>query len=475
MSEKENIESVLEDLYADAAQHTLNTGDVKIHAKRMPGKYRNFKWMAMLTWSIFFIGPYIRWGNHQAILFDVPHRQFHFGPITVLPQDFWILALLMLFFAILLAMATATAGRVYCGYFCFQTIWTDIFTWIENKVEGMPNKRKKLDKAKLDSDKIKKRAIKYSAWTVISLLTGISFVAWFSDAYQLWYDLFHLEASLLEYGVVALFVAGTFVLAGILREQACFWLCPYARIQAVMVDETSIVPSYDVPRGEPRGRMIKGKDQPDKGDCVDCNQCLAVCPTGIDIRNGQQEGCIMCGLCIDACDSVMQKVGKEKGLIRYASWDEITGKKVKPLLKRPRIWVYGAILLLSLAGVIWGMSSIAALDLKVLHSRQPLFVLQSDGSIQNKYTLKVLNKTNDDLKVHISINSDDFEQYTLVGVENGVLAKHSGVTPVTVYIKVPRSHLKLEDNDVVFKIIAKNEAGVHYQSTQQNYFKGPRK
>ncbi len=475
MNENANINEVLKELYADAAQHTLNAGEVKIHAKRMPGKYRNLKWLAMLTWSLFFIGPYLRWGDRQAVLFDVPNRQFHFGPITVLPQDFWILALLMLFFAILLAMATATAGRVYCGYFCFQTIWTDIFTWIETKVEGMPNKRKKLDKAKLDKDKLKKRAIKYTAWTAISLLTGISFVAWFTDAFQLWHDLFSFQATALEYGIVATFVVGTFFLAGFLREQACFWLCPYARIQAVMVDETSIVPSYDLTRGEPRGRMIKDKNQPDKGDCVECNQCLAVCPTGIDIRNGQQEGCIMCGLCIDACDSVMQKVGKEKGLIRYASWDEITGKKDTPLLKRPRIWVYAVILLVSFAGVLWGMSSIAALELKVLHARQPLFVLQSDGAIQNKYTLKVLNKTTNDLSVKISITSEDFEQYLLIGAKNSVVVKHGGVTPITVFIKVARNHLKSENSSVVFKIIATDNKGVEYQSTQKNYFRGPKK
>ncbi|MCK5664635.1 MAG: cytochrome c oxidase accessory protein CcoG, partial [Thiotrichaceae bacterium] len=425
MAETQNQVEALQELYDEAHEHTINVGDVKIHAKRMTGKFRSLKWWANLTWIIFFIGPYLRLGDRQAVLFDIPNRQFHIFNITLLPQDLWVLSFLLLFFAILLAVVTALAGRVWCGYFCFQTVWTDVFTWIEEKLEGMPAKRRKLEKAPWSFAKIVVRLKKYSLWILISVLTGISFIAWFTDAYDLWVDLFTLNASSTAYITLAMFIAGTFFLAGVLREQTCFWLCPYARIQAVMVDDTSIVPSYDVSRGEKRGRLVKGKPASDEqGDCVDCNQCVAVCPTGVDIRGGQQEGCIMCGLCIDACDSVMEKINKPSGLIRYASWDGIMGKQEQPVLKRPRVWVYALILLVSLVGIVAGLSGMETLELKVLHARQPLFVVQSDGTIQNRYTLKVLNKQHEDLKVKISVDDRGYKGLKVIGAEKEIVATH---------------------------------------------------
>ena len=474
MSEQKNQFEALQELYDEAHEHTINVGDVKIHAKRMVGKFRNLKWWANLSWIIFFIGPYLRLGDRQAVLFDIPNRQFHIFNITLLPQDLWMLSFVLLFFAILLAVVTALAGRVWCGYFCFQTVWTDVFTWIEDRLEGTPAKRRKLEKSKWDAKKIIVRVQKYTLWFLISILTGISFVAWFTDAYDLWGDLFTLQASSTAYITVGMFIAGTFILAGLLREQTCFWLCPYARIQAVMVDDTSIVPSYDVSRGEKRGRLVKGKPASDEqGDCVDCNQCVAVCPTGVDIRGGQQEGCIMCGLCIDACDSVMEKINKPKGLIRYASWDGIMGKEEKPILKRPRVWVYGIILLSSLIGVVIGLSGMETLELKVLHARQPLFVVQSDGTIQNRYTLKILNKQHDDMKIKISVNEDDFNGLMLIGAEKEVVATHSTVTAVTIFVKVPRKNLTEKSQDITFVIKGKDAQGKEYQSDRLSMFIGP--
>ena len=466
----------IEDLYAEAHEHQINTGDVKIHAKRMGGTFRNLKWLSTLVWIIFFIGPYLRWGDRQAVLLDIPNRQFHIFNITLLPQDLWMLSFVLLFFAILLAVVTAVAGRVWCGYFCFQTVWTDVFTWIEEKLEGNPAKRRKLDKAKMDFNKFKLRSTKYTLWLLIALLTGISFVAWFTDAYQLWVDLFTFNASQTAYIVIGAFIAGTFYLAGFLREQACFWLCPYARIQAVMIDNTTIVPSYDVPRGEKRGRLVKGKaTSEEQGDCIDCNQCVAVCPTGVDIRGGQQEGCIMCALCIDACDQVMDKIKKPRGLIRYASWDEIMGKEEKALYKRPRVWVYSAILLVSVLGVVLGLSGMRALELKVLHSRQPLFVLQSDGSIQNKFTLKVLNKRPEDMQVNISVDDSQFKDLKILGAEKAIVAKHGTVTPVTIYVRVPRKHLQEESQPITFNVTGKDSSGTEYSSDRESVFIGPKR
>jgi len=476
MAEQEKQLESLQELYDEAHEHTINVGDVKIHAKRMAGKFRNLKWWANATWIIFFLGPYLRLGDRQAVLFDIPNRQFHIFNITLLPQDLWMLSFVLLFFAILLAVVTALAGRVWCGYFCFQTVWTDIFTWIEDKLEGTPAKRRKLEKSSWNAAKIIVRTKKYTLWLLIAILTGISFIAWFTDAYQLWVDLLTLNASGTAYTTLGLFIAGTFFLAGILREQTCFWLCPYARIQAVMVDDTSIVPSYDVSRGEKRGRLVKGKPASDEqGDCVDCNQCVAVCPTGVDIRGGQQEGCIMCGLCIDACDSVMEKINKPAGLIKYASWDGIMGKKELPILKRPRVWVYTAILLASIIGVVTGLSGMESLELKVLHARQPLFVIQSDGTIQNRYTLKVLNKQHEDMKVTISVDKKNFKGLTMLGAEKEITATHGTVTAVTIFVKVPRKNLTEKSQDITFTVTGKNSLGTEFISDRVSMFIGPKR
>ncbi|HEB94917.1 MAG TPA: cytochrome c oxidase accessory protein CcoG [Sedimenticola thiotaurini] len=440
----------------------------------MPGRWRTRKWWADAFWLIFFFGPYLRWGDRQAVLFDIPNRQFHLFGVTVLPQDIWMLALLLLFFAILLAVVTAVVGRVWCGFFCFQTVWTDLFTWIEEKLEGPPAKRRKLDKAPMDFHKFRIKLIKHLLWLLIGFLTGVSFVAWFTDAYQLWYDIFTLNLSVVAASTIALFTAGTYGLAGFMREQVCFWLCPYARIQGVMVDNTTAVPTYDFHRGEPRGRIKKGqKDQNRKlGDCVDCGQCVAVCPTGVDIRHGQQEGCIMCALCIDACDAVMEKVGRPTGLIRYESLDELNGKETRPIYMRPRVWIYTAVLTLALAGIGYGLLSIDAIEIKVLHARQPLYVMQSDGSVQNKYTIKILNKLDQDVDVKISATGP--KGLVLVGADKPVYAKRSKVTPRTLFVRVPRQNLTSETVPIVFHATGRTRDGKQFASERESVFIGPR-
>ncbi len=449
-SHKEATESTLNKIYEETDYLEINTGGKTIHAKRIPGRWRTIKWWTSAVWLIFFLGPYLRWNGRQAVLLDIPNRQFHIFSATVLPQDFWMLSLVLLFFAILLAIATTLAGRVYCGFFCFQTVWTDVFTWLEEKLEGPPQKRRQLDQAPWDAHKLRVKTIKHLIWIGIGLLTGISFAAWFTDAYQLWVDLFTLKAHPAAWATIALFTAGTYFLAGFLREQACFWLCPYARIQSAMVDKHTIIPTYDFKRGEPRGRLKKGEEKSKYGDCIDCKQCVAVCPTGIDIRHGLQEGCIMCALCIDACDQVMDKIHRPRGLIRYASLDEMEGGEVLPLYKRTRVWVYSAIMLLALAGIGWGLSSLNAIQLAVIHERQPLFVLESDGSIQNRYTLKVLNKTMDDLKVKVTVSGPPGAR--LHGIDKPFTAHHSHTTPITIYVRIPRRELQAESVPIRFRV-----------------------
>ena len=475
MSEQQSSgqQAVVDDLYAESHHWHLNTGEETIHAKRIGGKWRKIRWITASVWLIFFFGSYLQWGGRQAILFDIPNRQFHILGFTILPQDFWMLSLTLLFFALLLAVATAMAGRVFCGFFCFQTVWTDLFTWIEDKLEGAPPKRRKLDKAPLDFYKFRVKFTKHLLWLLISVFTGISFVAWFYGSFQLWDDLFHFQVGSVALATIGLFTAGTYVLAGYMREQACFWLCPYARIQGVMIDKTTVVPTYDFHRGEPRGRIKRGESEEQRttGDCIDCKQCIAVCPTGVDIRHGQQEGCIMCALCIDACDEIMEKVGRPKGLIRYESYEVLeTKQQPKPIWQRPRVWIYASIMSAALFGIGLGLNSLDALELKVIHARQPLFVLQSDGSIQNKYTLKILNKMSMDAPVTITATGPD--GLILVDTDEGVVARHGNVTPHTVFVRVPKENLKSENSPIVFQVSSNVDNQV-FTGKRKSVFIGP--
>ncbi|ROR34457.1 cytochrome c oxidase accessory protein CcoG [Inmirania thermothiophila] len=426
------------DLYAEAVHWHVNTGDEVIHAKRMPGRFRRLKWLTSAVWLIFFLGPYLRWDGRQAVMFDIPRRQFHIFGATVLPQDFWLLTLTLLFFATLLAVVTNVAGRVWCGYFCFQTVWTDVFTWIEERIDGPPQARRRLEKAPWDARKIGLRLLKHTLWLAIGVLTGITFTLWFGDAPTLWRQYLTLSAHPVAWAAVGVFTFFTYLFAGRMREQVCFWLCPYARFQGIMYDRQTILPTYDFRRGEPRGRLRKGEalDGGARGDCIDCKQCVAVCPMGVDIREGQQEGCITCGLCIDACDAVMDKVGRPRGLIRYACLDEIEGRPVRPFWRRPPVWIYGTALAFALAGILYGLSSLGGIDLKVLHERQPLYVLLSDGRIQNKYTLKVLNKFPEPARLGVSV--EGLPGLELAGIEGPVTAAPGRVSAFTVLVRAPR-------------------------------------
>lgn len=457
-------QKIVDDLYEEAGTWHVNVEAGTVFPRRMSGKFRTIKWLTHAVWLFFFLGPYMRWNGRQAILLDIPDRQFHFFELTVLPQDVWMLSLILMFFAILLAVVTSIAGRVFCGFFCFQTSWTDLFMWIEEKVEGGPSQRRKLSDAPLDFRKFRLKATKFSIWLVIAMLTGVSFAAWFTDAFELWKSYFTLSAPPVAWAVLGLFTVGTFVLAGFMREQVCFWLCPYARIQGVMYDRETILPAYDFKRGEPRGKLKKGETEPGNGDCIDCNLCVAVCPTGIDIRGGQQEGCITCALCIDACDSVMLKINKPKGLIRYASLDELDGKPTLKLYQRPRPMIYIGILMLALTGIGYGLTHLGTLELKVIHERSPLFVQLSDGSIQNRYDVKILNKQDKPVDIMITATGPDGLEISdadkPLSIHPGRLLSH------IVYVKVPRNSLDGSRVPLHFKAYnAKNpEDYVEYES-----------
>ncbi|MEA3405100.1 MAG: cytochrome c oxidase accessory protein CcoG [Pseudomonadota bacterium] len=450
----------------------VHTGGT-VHAKRIPGVFRKAKWIIASMWIALFVGPYLRWDGHQALLFDLPNRQFHIFGLTILPQDIWVLAMILLFFSLLLAASTAIAGRLWCGYACFHTVWTDVFTWIEEKIEGQPNKRMKLDEAPMSFDKLKKKLPKHAIWLFIGLATSFSFVAYFTDALDLWARLFSFEWGTTETTVIVVLGVATYFFAGILREQVCIGFCPYARIQGAMYDTETVVPTYDQNRGEPRGRMKRvkpGEEAPDLGDCIDCNLCVAVCPTGVDIRRGQQFGCITCGLCIDACDSVMEKIKKPKGLIRYASLAEFSGKQLPAIWKRPRVVVYTGIMGFAGAMILWGLLTMSPIDVKALHERAPLFVQMSDGTIQNKWVMKVVNKSNQPMQAQISVHGPEGLTYVVDREALDIQAGNVGATDL--FVKIPKKLLTDVNTPVIIKVVDLNNPAIveEYNAT----FIGPR-
>ncbi len=454
------------DIYEEMADWDVNAGGEKVVAKRMSGRYRNLKWFGMSVWLIYFLVPYVRWKGEQAVLLDIPNRQFRFFELTIFPQDIWMLSLTLLFFAILLAAVTSVAGRVFCGYFCFQTVWTDIYTWIEGKLEGdTPQKQLRFKQAPLSAKKVLKKVSKHSLWMAIALLTGLTFSAWFTDAFGLWRDVFSLQAHAAVWVVMAVFTTFTYVFAGFMREQVCFWLCPYARLQGVMYDVNTVLPAYDAERGEPRGKLKKGQTDPTRGSCIDCKLCVNVCPTGIDIRKGQQEGCITCGLCIDACDSVMDKINEPRGLIRYASYAELQGRsQTQPIYKRPRVLIYAFILLLSLSGIGYGFMTLSPTDFRVTPDRQPLFVRLSDGSIQNRYTLKLLNQENRPIEVRYLV--EGLDGATVYGIDETYTILPAKVQTLTALVKVPEDQLQPGISPLTFKVevLEGTQADIRYDT-----------
>lgn len=449
MSQRGSLQSISAVVEEPVSQ--INIGSNKVYAKRIPGRFRTVKWLTASLWLLYFLGPYLRWDGKQAVLFDIPGRQFHLFGSTIHPHDIWVLTFVMIFFAMLLVIVTVLFGRAFCGYFCFQTVWTDLFTWIEERIEGSPKERMARDAASWNLNKFTLKLNKHLVWLAISMLTGVSFAAWFTDAFQLWRDYFALTADISAWIVLLMFTVGTYLFAGFMREQVCFWLCPYARIQGVFYDNNTLLPTYDEARGEPRAKLDRANiDQ--KIGCVDCNQCVVVCPTGIDIREGQQIGCITCGLCIDACDSVMDKIEQPRGLIRYGSLNEFRGHSSPRWLQRPQVMLSAGIILTSVGVTAYGLNSITEAEFSVTPERQNLFVVMSDGSIQNSYQLRVFNKTDTDNTYKISVNG--VNDAVLSGtINNQLLVKKGKMASATVFVKAPTKSLSQKRLPLTFSIV----------------------
>ena len=424
----------------------------KVFPKRASGNFRRFKWLVMaITLGIYYITPWLRWDRgpfapDQAVLIDMEHRRFYFFFIEIWPQEFYYVAGLLVMAGVGLFLITSTVGRAWCGYACPQTVWVDLFLVVERAVEGDRNARIKLDKAPWTADKILKRVLKHGLWILIGIATGGAWIFYFADAPTLFRDVVTFEAPTVAYLTIAILTATTYTFGGHMREQVCTYMCPWPRIQAAMLDEYSLTVTYNDWRGEPRSKHAKKAAAEGKavGDCIDCNACVAVCPMGIDIRDGQQLECITCALCIDACDDVMDKIGKPRGLISYATLNDYNYNMAQALDKegnvapgqirkaeggfverlrhtnwrtiiRPRTLVYFAFWATIGLVMLTVLSLRSPLDINVLHDRNPLYVVLSDGQIRNGYDIKFLNMTPKPRTVRLTIPDMQGAEMTVTG------------------------------------------------------------
>ena len=380
---------------------SLYADRVKVYPKEAHGTFRTVKWIVMaVTLGIYYLVPWIRWDRgpylpDQAVLIDFPARRFYFFFIEIWPQEFYYITGLLVLAALALFLVTSVAGRVWCGYTCPQTVWTDLMIAVERFWQGDRNARLKLDKHLWSFNSLWKKAATHATWLLIAVATGGAWVFYFADAPTLARQFLDFDAPTTAYLFVGLFAASTYVLGGIAREQVCIYMCPWPRIQGAMFDRDSLLISYRTWRGEPHGPHKTGQSWEGRGDCVDCRQCVAVCPTGIDIRHGPQLECIQCALCIDACDEIMTKVNRPTGLIAYDTVRNLDAGDVgaEPInLFRPRVILYAAAMAVVSVIMLTALVLRAELEVNVLPDRNPLYVRLSDGGVRNGYTIKLLNK-----------------------------------------------------------------------------------
>ncbi|MGL4324932.1 MAG: cytochrome c oxidase accessory protein CcoG [Beijerinckiaceae bacterium] len=403
----------------------------KVYPQKVSGTYRRIKWIVLLvTLGIYYFLPFLRWDRgpnlpNQAVLLDLANNRFYFFFIEIWPQEVYFFTGLLIIAALALFMMNAIAGRIWCGYLCPQTVWTDLFLSVERFFEGDRRERMKLDEAPMSAQKAMKKAGKYFVWLLIAWWTGGAWVLYFADAPTLVKQLLTFSAPLTAYMWIGILTFTTFIFAGVMREQVCLYMCPWPRIQAALTDDDAFNVTYRYDRGEPRAsvkdaKKLRAAGEP-AGDCVDCNQCVAVCPTGVDIRHGSQLGCIQCGLCIDACDTVMTKIGRPPRLIAYDNDLNIQRRKsglpgiFRPI--RPRTLTYFAIIAVVGGAMIWQLATRATAGISALHERTPQFVRLSDGSIRNAYLVRLSNKRPEVRPFVLSVEGPAGVQLEVVGLQ----------------------------------------------------------
>ncbi len=439
------------------ARPELYASHKKVYPQRVAGTFRRIKWAALIgLLGIYYLVPWIRWDRgpgapDQAILVDMPGRRAYFFWIEIWPQEVYYLAGLLVMGAIGLFLATSLFGRVWCGFTCPQTVWTDLFLFVERYIEGDRNKRIKFDQSGFSVDKAIRKTAKHAVWVLISLATGGAWIMYFNDAPTVLRTFFTGQASVALYGFVGLFSATTYLLAGWAREQVCIYMCPWPRFQAAMFDEHTTLVTYEEWRGEPRGKAKIGSSFEGRGHCIDCEMCVRVCPTGVDIRKGQQLACIGCALCVDACNGVMEKIGLPRDLITYDSIanQEARARGDQPKMRfiRPRTVLYAALLVVTAGIMAVTLATRATVEASVQPDRAPLFVTLSDGGIRNGYTFKILNKARELRSYRLTVDGVPGAELTVIGYQDE--PSQSASLPVAgdsvgsfrVFVRVPRASL----------------------------------
>ncbi len=451
-------------------QQELYAKRQKIYPREVHGVFARLRVAAVFALLGIYYGlPWLKWEGRQAVLLDLPNRQFHFFGITFWPQDFFFLAALLAIAALSLFFFTALAGRLWCGYACPQTVWTEVFLWIERKIEGDRPKQIKLDKAPWTPKKLFVKGAKHFAWLAFSLYTGFTFVGYFTPIDDLASRFIHFDTGPWETFWIFFYGFATYGNAGFLREQVCIYMCPYARFQSAMFDKDTLVIAYDKKRGEPRGSRKRGADPRELGlgDCIDCTLCVQVCPTGIDIRDGLQYECIGCGACIDVCDQVMEKMGYPKGLIRYTTERAMAGERSRIL--RPRVVFYAVVLLALLSIWTYGIVVRVPAELDVIRDRMSLYRGTDEGLVENIYTLKIANQ---DSKPHVyRITIEGLEGAQLINPYGEIEVQSGEVKNVPVRVAIDPGDLKRPSSKLKFILEAVDDPSIRLEEDAR--FLGP--
>ncbi|HSG56019.1 MAG TPA: cytochrome c oxidase accessory protein CcoG, partial [Paracoccaceae bacterium] len=448
-----------------------------VHPKRIDGPFRRFKWLIMaVTLAVYYGTPWLRWDRgpyapDQAVLVDVANRRFFMFDIEIWPHEFYFVAGLLIMAGVGLFLVTSAVGRAWCGYSCPQTVWTDLFQHVDRFFDGDRNARMRLDAAPWTWGKVARRLSKWSIYLLIAFWTGGAWIMYFADAPTMVRDFWAGDAAPVAYITVAVLTATTFVLGGFMREQVCIYMCPWPRIQTAMMDENSLTVTYKDWRGEQRGSLKKAEKNPAAyGDCIDCNMCVAVCPTGWDIRKGPDISCITCGLCIDACDRAMASVGRPRGLIDYITLDdakaEATGAAARPAyltLLRPRTVVYFAIWVTLGAGLLFLLGTRTHTDISAASDRNPAFTVMQDGSVRNNYTVKLRNMESRprDMRVSLEGLAEGTMWTDTMGAERAARELEFAVPAdatqsLRIYVVSPRG---TPSQDFAFNLLALDEQG----------------
>lgn len=454
---------------SDATEQALYAKREKIYPREVHGYFATLRLTAIvILLSLYFIQPWIELDGRQIVLFDLPERKFYVYWLIFWPKDFLLLAFLLIIAALSLFFFTALAGRLWCGYACPQTVWTEIYLWVERKIEGSRNKQIKMDKEGLSNRKLLIKFSKHFIWLLIALVTGFTYVAYFTPAYELLNKSFTLTLHPWEAFWIAFFTFSTYANAGWMREQVCKYMCPYARFQSAMFDSDSLIVSYDTNRGDPRGSRKPGSNYKSEGlgDCINCTMCVQVCPTGIDIREGLQYECISCSACIDVCDDVMKKMNYPTGLIRYTTQNLIEGKASRIL--RPRIFIYGFLLVVFISLFVYIVVSRSTIDLDIIRDRNQLY-RETAGLIENIYTLKLINM--DEKAQEFIVTAAGIEDMQLLIDKDTILVEGGTVFDLPVRVRADEENLGRRSTEFQFTLSVKDDS--NKTITQKAKFLGP--